>query len=120
MTPERFRAWRKRLGLKQKEAADHLGLKKRMIQYYERGHRDGHAVVIPKTVRLACFALANGAGDYDGEAVAPIALPEAEAAGADPAIETAPVNGEAAVDGGAPAGDMPSRESHGGDEQHAG
>ena len=33
MPSEAFRDWRKRLGLKQKEAADLLGLKKRMIQY---------------------------------------------------------------------------------------
>jgi transcriptional regulator with XRE-family HTH domain len=37
MTPDRFRQWRKALGLKQKDAADRLGLKKRMIQYYEKG-----------------------------------------------------------------------------------
>jgi len=67
MTPERFRAWRKRQGLKQKEAADRLGLKKRMIQYYEKGRRDGKDVTISKTVRLACYALASGVVDYDGE-----------------------------------------------------
>ncbi|MBL6432490.1 MAG: helix-turn-helix transcriptional regulator, partial [Alphaproteobacteria bacterium] len=44
MTPDRFRQWRKALGLKQKDAADRLGLKKRMIQYYEKGDRDGRPV----------------------------------------------------------------------------
>ena len=32
MGPAQFKAWRKSLGLKQKEAAEKLGLKKRMIQ----------------------------------------------------------------------------------------
>lgn len=66
MAPEQFRAWRKTLGLKQRDAADRLGLKKRMIQYYEKGKRDGKPVVIPKTVRLACAALAHGVADFDG------------------------------------------------------
>nr|WP_321446362.1 helix-turn-helix transcriptional regulator [uncultured Cohaesibacter sp.] len=66
MPPEQFRAWRRNMGLKQKEAADLLGLKKRMIQYYEKGRRDGKTVTIPKSVRLACYALSIGVGDYDG------------------------------------------------------
>lgn len=71
MTPDQFRAWRKSLGLKQKEAADRLGLKKRMIQYYEKGERDGKSVEIPKTVRLACYALSLGVADFDGARPAP-------------------------------------------------
>lgn len=43
-----------------------LGLKKRMIQYYETGQRDGKKVKIPKSVRLACFALSQGIEDFDG------------------------------------------------------
>lgn len=66
MPAEAFRDWRKRLGLKQKDAADLLGLKKRMIQYYETGSRSGKHVSIPKSVRLACYALEAGVGDYDG------------------------------------------------------
>ena len=66
MTPEQFRQWRRGLGLKQKDAAEQLGLKKRMIQYYETGVRDGKNVKIPKTVRLACYALAQGIVDFDG------------------------------------------------------
>jgi transcriptional regulator with XRE-family HTH domain len=66
MTSGQFRAWRKSLGMKQKEVADLLGLKKRMIQYYEKGERDGKAVEIPKTVRLACYALSQGIVDFDG------------------------------------------------------
>jgi transcriptional regulator with XRE-family HTH domain len=61
-----FKRWRKGLGLSQKEAADLLGLKRRMIQYYERGHRDGKSVGVPKTVRLACYAVADGVDDYGG------------------------------------------------------
>ncbi len=71
MTSEQFRIWRKSLGLKQKDAADRLGLKKRMIQYYEKGDRDGRAVEIPKAVRLACYALSHGIADFDGESATP-------------------------------------------------
>lgn len=66
MTPESFRHWRKSLGLRQKDAAERLGLKKRMIQYYESGGRDGKLVEIPRAVRLACWALSRGVEDFDG------------------------------------------------------
>jgi transcriptional regulator with XRE-family HTH domain len=66
MTPDQFKSWRKAMGLKQKEAADLLGLKKRVIQYYEHGKRDGKAVEIPKTVALACYAVTVGIESYDG------------------------------------------------------
>ena len=66
MTPHEFKVWRKGMGLRQKEAATRLGLKKRVIQYYERGHRDGKKVDIPKTVELACYALSLGVEEYDG------------------------------------------------------
>ncbi len=72
MTPAEFKSWRKSLDLKQKEAAEKLGLKKRMIQYYETGNRGGKKVVIPKTVELACYALSAGIEEFDGE-VGPIA-----------------------------------------------
>lgn len=68
MTPAAFKAWRKLLGLSQKEAAEALGLKRRVVQYYEKGERDGEMVIIPKTVRLACWTLLNGVTDYDGPA----------------------------------------------------
>ena len=58
------------MGLKQKEAADLLGLKKRVIQYYEQGKRDGKPVDIPKSVALACYAITLGVESYDG-AIAP-------------------------------------------------
>jgi transcriptional regulator with XRE-family HTH domain len=66
MKPSDFKRWRKDLGLSQKDAADLLGLKRRMVQYYEKGQRDGFKVAIPKTVRLACYALADGVIDYAG------------------------------------------------------
>lgn len=66
MSPEEFRRWRKTLKLSQKDAADALGLKRRVVQYYEKGERDGERVKIPLYVRLACFALAQGVTDYKG------------------------------------------------------
>ncbi len=66
MEPSDFRKWRKSLKLSQKEAAHTLGLKRRMIQYYEKGERDGDKVEIPLSVRLACFAIVEGVEDYHG------------------------------------------------------
>ena len=71
MKPEQFREWRKSLGLKQKEAGERLGLKKRIIQYYERGERDGKPLEIPKYVRLACYAVSAGIRDYNGRTPEP-------------------------------------------------
>jgi DNA-binding XRE family transcriptional regulator len=66
MSGEDFRAWRRTLGLSQAEAAAALGLGRRMVQYYEQGTRDGRSVPIPLPVRLACWAITQGVGDYDG------------------------------------------------------
>jgi transcriptional regulator with XRE-family HTH domain len=66
MTPHQFKAWRKAMGFRQREAAERLGLKKRVIQYYEHGARDGKKVEVPKAVELACYALAVGVEEYDG------------------------------------------------------
>lgn len=85
MDSDEFKSWRKSLGLKQKEAAEKLGLKKRMIQYYETGRRGSKKVVIPKTVELACFALSVGVDAFDGTPSAgggAIAMLEASDAGA--------------------------------------
>ncbi len=68
MRPSDFKRWRKSLGLSQKGAAEALGLKRRVLQYYEKGERDGESVAIPKTVRLACYALFSGITDYHGPA----------------------------------------------------
>ena len=76
MTPGEFRSWRKGLGLKQKDVADLLGLKKRVIQYYEKGRRDGKPVEIPRAVELAAYAITSGIGGFDGHDTAP--LPDLE------------------------------------------
>lgn len=66
MDAQAFKRWRKSLGLSQKEAAHALGLKRRVVQYYEKGERDGEPVSVPLTVRLACYAIAQGQTDYLG------------------------------------------------------
>ena len=66
MTADQFRQWRKHLKMSQTDAAEALGLKRRILQYYEKGERDGERVEIPKTVRLACYALEQGCKDYPG------------------------------------------------------
>ena len=66
MTPRDLKRWRKSLKLSQKEAAHALGLKRRVIQYYEKGERNGDAIAIPLYVRLACYALSSGVTDYAG------------------------------------------------------
>lgn len=95
MTPELFRKWRKSLGLKQKDAAEMLGLKKRMIQYYEKGDRNGRPVEIPKAVRLACYALSAGIADFDGAAPVPsqVRRPAPPASGQPPRSSSDPVPG---------------------------
>ena len=74
LTPEDFKHWRRRLGLSQQQASTALGLKPRMIQYYEKGERNGKKIALPKTIRLACQALSMGIIDYDGENV--VLVPE--------------------------------------------
>lgn len=71
MKPSDFKRWRKSLKLSQKEAAEALGLKRRVVQYYEKGERDGETVTVPKYIRLACGALAAGVQDYVGPAKEP-------------------------------------------------
>ncbi len=68
MEPHDFKKWRKAQGFSQKDAADALGLKRRMIQYYEKGERDGEPVQIPLAVALACYALSKGVVNYRGPA----------------------------------------------------
>jgi transcriptional regulator with XRE-family HTH domain len=66
MKGHEFKRWRKSLELSQNEAAEALGLKRRVVQYYEKGKRDGDAVKIPRSVRLACYAISLGITDYHG------------------------------------------------------
>jgi transcriptional regulator with XRE-family HTH domain len=68
MKGHEFKRWRKSLNFNQKEAADALGLKRRVVQYYEKGERSGgKPVKIPRTVRLACYAILIGVTDYHGD-----------------------------------------------------
>jgi transcriptional regulator with XRE-family HTH domain len=90
MHAEDFRSWRKALGWKQKDAAERLGLKKRVIQYYEKGDRDGKPVEIPKTVELACLAVTLGYTSYDGRMAETISPPEPVEAAID-AVEDEPI-----------------------------
>jgi transcriptional regulator with XRE-family HTH domain len=66
MKPSEFKKWRKDRGLTQEQAAKKLGLKKRAIQYYETGKRDGKDFKIPKTTELACYAISVGVEKYQG------------------------------------------------------
>jgi transcriptional regulator with XRE-family HTH domain len=60
MTPNDLTAWRQRLRLTKAQAADALGLSYSAYRYYEAGERDGKPVEIPRTVALACAAVAFG------------------------------------------------------------
>jgi len=66
LKPVDFKRWRKSVDLSQKDAAHALGLKRRVVQYYEKGERDGKKIDIPLTVRLACAAYSAGIRDYHG------------------------------------------------------
>lgn len=66
MEAEDFKRWRKSLGLSQKDAAHALGLKRRVVQYYEKGERDGKDLEIPRYIRLACAAITSGVKDFHG------------------------------------------------------
>jgi len=59
MKTEQFKAWRKKMGFTQQQAADALGVYARTITNYERGQRyeDGREVKIPESIALACSAL---------------------------------------------------------------
>ena len=78
MEPKDFKSWRRAMKLSQKEAAHALGLKRRMIQYYEKGERDGSKVTVPLSVRLACYAIGEGIADYNGPNRKIIMAPETE------------------------------------------
>jgi transcriptional regulator with XRE-family HTH domain len=67
MTPSEFKSWRKSLKLTQKEAAHKLGLKPRIIQYYEKGERNGSSFAVPRSVELACFPISLGIERFPGK-----------------------------------------------------
>ncbi len=71
MTNDEFKAWRKHMKLPQREAADLLGISRNSVALYEIGERDGNPVVIPKSIELACAALALGIRRYSGPDIAP-------------------------------------------------
>ena len=50
MTPSMFKEWRQGLGLSLMQAANILGLSRRMVAYYESGEKE-----IPKYIALACI-----------------------------------------------------------------
>jgi DNA-binding XRE family transcriptional regulator len=67
MTPDQFRAWRKRIGKNQQDAGALIGISKESVGNYEAGRRrDGGEAPIPKTVELACAAVELGMTEYDG------------------------------------------------------
>lgn len=69
MSPDAFKAIRKdRLRISQQKMADKLGLSLATIRLYEAGKRfdSDQLVKIPKSVRLALYAIVNGVNDWDG------------------------------------------------------
>ena len=52
MTPSMIREWRQGLGFSLTQAANILGLSRRMVAYYESGEKE-----IPKYVALACMGV---------------------------------------------------------------
>jgi hypothetical protein len=69
MTAEQFKAWREHMGFMRPAAARALGISVGSVELYERGRRrddETREVVIPKTVELACAALALGIKSYEG------------------------------------------------------
>ncbi len=85
MRSQEFKRWRKLQHLSQKQAAEALGLKRRVVQYYEKGERDGEKVKIPRSVRLACAALAHGLAEWKPAALKPAAQPKTDTAKAEKA-----------------------------------
>lgn len=66
MKPSELRACRNDCKLTQEQAAKKLGLKKRFIQYYEKGKRDCKNFKIPKITELACYAITVVVEHYFG------------------------------------------------------
>jgi DNA-binding XRE family transcriptional regulator len=58
MTPEKFKSWRKSLGITQATPASSLGIGRRMVQNYEKG-----SYPVPRHIDLACRYLAEHPGE---------------------------------------------------------
>jgi transcriptional regulator with XRE-family HTH domain len=66
MTPDKFKSWRKAMGLKRKEIAALLGIKMRTLRSYEKVSAHKNSIPIPKAIQLACYALSRGVSEFDG------------------------------------------------------
>jgi transcriptional regulator with XRE-family HTH domain len=64
MTGEQMRMLRERRGETQEEFGIVLGLPRETVVGYEKGTRNGRPQTIPRSVELACAALANGIMEY--------------------------------------------------------
>ena len=62
MTSYQFAHWRKAMNWSRRKAGEELGKSERMVAYYE----DGGGYTIPRSVELACAALALGIRSYAG------------------------------------------------------
>lgn len=67
LTPDKFTAWRKSLGMSHSAAAKRLGISLSSVYSYEKGQRSEGKVNIPLLVTLAMQAISNGLTPYDGE-----------------------------------------------------
>ena len=67
MTPQAFKDWRLRNDLTQVGAAELLGYSPRQIGSFERGFEAPcKPAIVPRAVRLACWAIEKGIEDWDG------------------------------------------------------
>lgn len=57
MTASDLRRWRLALRFSQREAAEALGVSRRMYIHYENGWRRGRRIEIPRKIALACQTL---------------------------------------------------------------
>lgn len=80
MNNDDIKAWRKTLGFTQDQAATALGVSKATVVNYEAGIRreDGRPVVIPKSIALACAAIAAGLAPWRSPPVTSSSSPPQE------------------------------------------
>ncbi|WP_048708954.1 helix-turn-helix transcriptional regulator [Microvirga massiliensis] len=64
MTGQQMRALRERLGSTQEQFGIQLGLNRATVVAYEKGTRGGQPLPIPRSIELACAALAEGITSY--------------------------------------------------------